>query len=147
MFTEFYEKISCSHTVWLISWFLAQLVLHIFSSQGCFAIQIKVGKGTQFSQIFTEVWKNEKIIQWFTSCSHTVCLVSWNKLSWFSIYLVHKVALQYKNKRWKRDIIHSNIYRILQNVIQVIYPFLYVKYHDSTSSGSPYILFTRSFMA
>ena len=41
----------------------------------------------------------------------------------------------------KRDIIQSNIYRVLPKVNQVIY-FLYAKYNPS-SSGSPDILLTR----
>ena len=55
---------------------LAQAVLLIFYSQGCFSTQnAKIGKGRQFSQIFTE--SCPKLIRSSTPWTHSVCQISW----------------------------------------------------------------------
>ena len=73
---------------------LAQAVLQIFCSQGCFSTQnYKVRKGRQFSQIVTEFC--QKLIRSSTPWTQSVCQISWPQLKRFSRYMYFVQKLLY----------------------------------------------------
>ena len=120
---------------------LAQRVLQIFCSQG--PLWVKCRRIIQ-SNIERILWKvNQVIYIMYPNCMPDIMILAQAVLQIFcsqGCFTIQNVSL-------KREIIQSNIYRILPNVNQVIYTLdLYAKYHDPSSRGSPDILFTRSFM-
>ena len=83
-----------------------------------------------------------------TSCNQTVCRVSRSYLSGSPDILFTGLLYNAKCQSQKREIIQSNIYRILPNVWSghVHVHNLWAKYHDPSLSGSRDICSQRSFM-
>ena len=133
------------------SWFLPKTWYHAPSRSGSpdilfarlrYCTKCQIGKGRQFSQIFTNLPNVNQVIY----TPDTICVPN--------IMILAQAVLQIfcsQGPKWvkclslKREIIQWNIDRTLWKVNQVIYthvPKPYAWHHDPSSSGSPDILFT-----
>ena len=125
---------------------LAQAVLQIFCSQGPLWVKcLSLKRGIIQSNINRILWKvNQVIYIKYPNCMTDIMILAQAVLQIFC----SQGPLWVKCLSLKRGIIQSNFDRILWKVNHDLHHVskLYAWYHDPSSSGSPDILFTRSFM-